>query len=344
MIKSIAIFAAVFLPTLLLADESASPRQTLNFDHDWRFELGDPADAAKPEFADSGWRKLDVPHDWSIEGEFSETNPTGGAGGFLPAGVGWYRKMFTLPESMSGRDVWIEFDGVMANSEVWLNGESLGKRPNGYVGIRHDLTGKLHFGSDKPNVLAVRVDNSVQPASRWYTGAGIYRHVRLVVADPVHIEPLSLFVMTPKVSASEATVRLAGSVVNRAPTHSEVTVVSTVSGPDGKSAGTAGTKAISIEPGKSADFSQEVAIKPPKLWDLDHPDLYKVTTTVSVGGKVVDEVSAPFGIRDVRFEADTGFWLNGKNLKLKGVCLHHEAGGLGTAVPLRAWERRLSAL
>ena len=342
--KSLVLLALLVFPTLSPAEDPASPRQALNFDAGWRFALGDQPGAAESGFADSGWRKLDVPHDWSIEGEFSEKHPTGGAGGFLPAGVGWYRKTFTLPESLAGRDVSIEFDGVMANSEVWINGKPLGKRPNGYVSFRYDLTGKLNFGPDKTNVLAVRADNSIQPASRWYTGAGIYRHVRLVVADPVHIEPLSLFVTTPKVSEREAVVRLTGTVANRTSSPAVLTVVSTVSGPDGKSAETARTEVVSVEPGKSADFSQEMVVKSPKLWDLDHPDLYKMTTTVASGGKILDEVTVPFGIREARFEADTGFWLNGKNFKLKGVCLHHEAGGLGAAVPLSVWERRLAAL
>ena len=170
---------------------------------------------------DSNWRKLDVPHDWSIEGSFDQKNPTGAAGGFLPAGVGWYRKQFTLPESQARRRVFIEFDGVMANSDVWINGVHLGHRPFGYVSFRYELTDHLNFGKT-PNVIAVRVDNSGQPASRWYAGAGIYRHVRLTITDPVHIDHWGTFVTTPEVSAAKATVSVQSTVVNQSETARDV--------------------------------------------------------------------------------------------------------------------------
>ena len=186
------------LPSLIVALLSIAPtgstqlagnaRVTSSFDSDWRFLKGDAPDAEKPDFDDSAWRKLDVPHDWSIEGPFDEKNPTGGAGAFLPAGVGWYRKHFTLPADYARRQVFIDFDGVMANSDVWINGFHLGRRPYGYVSFQYELTDHLNFDSNKPNVIAVRADNSGQPASRWYTGAGIYRHVRLIVTSPVHIQ------------------------------------------------------------------------------------------------------------------------------------------------------------
>src|SRR6185436_11220915 len=188
-------WALVLVVVALLIGDSASAvapgspkvRVTTSFDSDWRFLKSDAPGAEKPGFDDASWRKLDVPHDWSIEGPFDKSNPTSGAGGFLPAGIGWYRKHFILPADYSRRRVFIDFDGVMANSDVWINGFHLGKRPYGYVSFRYELTGHLNFGSNKANVLAVRANNSGQPASRWYTGAGIYRHVRLVVTNPVHI-------------------------------------------------------------------------------------------------------------------------------------------------------------
>src|SRR5438128_172688 len=191
-------FARYWLLFLLLAGllsiaSAAAPqprgyaRLTSSFDSDWRFLKGDAPGAEKTDFDDSAWRKLDVPHDWSIEGPFDEKNPTGGAGGFLPAGVGWYRKHFTLPIDYRDRRIFIDFDGVMANNDVWINGFHLGKRPYGYVSFRYELTGHLNFGG-KQNVLAVRADNSGQPASRWYAGAGIYRHVRLVATNPAHTD------------------------------------------------------------------------------------------------------------------------------------------------------------
>ena len=186
---------------------AAAPRSVLPLDLAWRFLKADVPGAEKPEFSDAAWRPVRVPHDWAIEGPFDEKAPARGAGAFLPGGVGWYRKAFVLPADAASRRVFVEFDGVMANSEVWINGFSLGTRPNGYVSFRYELTGHLSpVGKD--NVLAVRVDNEKQPASRWFPGAGINRHVRLLVMDPVHLEQWATFVTTPKVTAAAATVRV----------------------------------------------------------------------------------------------------------------------------------------
>ncbi len=197
---------------------------------------------------------LNVPHDWSIEGPFDEKNPTGGAGGFLPAGVGWYRKHFTLPADYAGRRVFIEFDGVMANSDVWINGQHLGKRPYGYVSFRYELTGKLNFGENKPNILAVRADNSAQPASRWYSGAGIYRHVRLIATDPVHIDQWGTFVTTPKIESDQAVVRVQTTVVNQSDAPHEVSLKISIVAPDDKTVQTSETAPQTIPAGKSAEF------------------------------------------------------------------------------------------
>ncbi len=287
---------------------------------------------------------MNVPHDWSIEGPFEEKNPAGGAGAFLPAGVGWYRKHFTLPADYARRRVFIEFDGVMANSEVWINGRHLGKRPYGYVSFRYDLTGSLFFGENQPNVLAVRADNSAQPASRWYSGAGIYRHVRLVATDSVHIDHWGTFVTTPKVESAQAVVYVQTTVVNQSDVPREVAVQMTILAPDGQAVQTAETTPQTIPAGKSTDFPQEIPVNNPQLWDLDRPLLYRAVVKVCAGSAVLDEEATTFGIRDFRFEADTGFWLNGKNFKIKGVGLHHDCGALGAAAPLRAWQRRLEAL
>lgn len=325
---------------LVAAGAAGESRITISFDPGWRFLKADAPGAERPEFDDNTWRVLRVPHDWSIEGPFDEKNPTGGAGGFLPAGVGWYRKHFVLPPEYAQRRVFVEFDGVMANSDVWINGTHLGKRPYGYVSFRYELTGHLSFGEQRPNVLAVRVDNSGQPASRWYTGAGIYRHVRLVVASPIHLEQWSTFVTTPRVS----TVRVRSTVVNQSDAPGEVFLEMGILGPDGRLVRSARTKAQRIPAGKSADFEQEIPVRAPQLWDLEHPVLYRGIIKVRVGRSVVDEEAIPFGIREFRFDAATGFWLNGQNMKIKGVCLHHAASALGAAVPLRAWERRLERL
>ena len=326
-----------FFLLLPLALHSATPlRVVTSFDRDWRFLKSDAPGAEKPDFVDGAWRRLDVPHDWSIEGPFDEKNPTRGAGAFLPAGVGWYRKTFTLPADYAARRVSIEFDGVMANSDVWINGFHLGKRPNGYVTFRYDLTGHLNFGTTRPNLLAVRADNSQQPASRWYAGAGIYRHVRLFATSPIHFEPWSTFVTTPTTS----TVRVQTEVSNQSAASREVQVEITILAPDGRTAATRTTKLQNIAPQRVAAFGEEIAIRSPQLWDLDHRALYRAV--VKIAG--FDEETIPFGIREFHFDPDTGFWLNGRNFKIKGVCLHSDAGALGTAIPIGAWERRLQTL
>jgi beta-galactosidase len=323
---------------------AASPARIVSsFDAGWLFLKGDAAAASQPEFDDNGWRKLDVPHDWSIEGPFDEKNPTAGAGGFLPAGVGWYRKHFSLAEDYKDRRIFIDFDGVMANSDVWINGFHLGKRPYGYVSFRYDLTGHINFGG-KQNVVAVRADNSGQPASRWYTGAGIYRHVRLVATNPVHIVQWGTFVTTPQVTSDQATVRVQNEVINQSSVARTLSIRATVLDPNGRVVYEEEAKTLSIAPGATMKFSQDIIVKNPQRWDLDHPNLYRLEVLVRDGKKTLDDETVTFGIRDAHFEADTGFWLNGKNFKIKGVCLHHDGSAFGAAVPLRVWERRLEIL
>jgi beta-galactosidase len=317
---------------------AAAPRSTVPFDAGWRFLKAEAVGAEQPGFGDSAWRTVNLPHDWGIEGPFDEKAPAGGAGAFLPAGVGWYRKHFVLPADAARRRVFVEFDGVMAHSEVWINGFSLGKRPNGYVSFRYELTGHLNSGG-KENVLAVRADNEKQPASRWYAGAGINRHVRLLTMDAVHLEQWATFVTTPKVAAGAATVRVETSVVNQTGVPRRVTV-SVAAGQVKSDASGAQT----IAAGKSASFQLELAMANPKLWSLETPNLYQALVEVREGSKVLDDETVSFGIREARFDADTGFWLNGKNFKIKGVCLHGDGGAVGTAVPLRVWERRLETL
>jgi beta-galactosidase len=324
----------------------ASPhvRVITSFDADWRFLKGDAEGAEQAKFDDAAWRKLDVPHDWSIEGPFSKDNPTGGAGGFLPAGVGWYRKHFNLPSSESGKRVRIEFDGVMANSDVWINGFHLGKRPYGYVSFGYDLTGHLNFGDDKPNVLAVRADNSGQPASRWYSGAGIYRHVRLIVTNSLHLDHWGTFITTPMVARDQSTVHVQSRVVNEGDAARNVSLQVLLVSPDGRVVQTMETKPQAVAPGQSVDFQQDLSVKAPQIWDIAHPSLYAAVTRVRAGNVTLYDETTSFGIREFHFDADTGFWLNGRNFKLKGACLHADGSAFGAAVPLRVWERRLEAL
>ena len=319
-------------------------RVTTSLDADWRFLKGDAAGAEAPSFDDAKWRALSVPQDWSIEGPFDAENATGGAGGFLPGGIGWYRKHFTLSGEYTDRRVFVEFDGVMANSDVWINGAHLGKRPYGYVSFGYELTGNLNFGGNKPNILAVRADNSGQPASRWYSGAGIYRHVRLVITDPIHIVQWGTFITTPQADAAQATVRGHTSIVNQSGTPRDISLQFMIVSPDGRSVGTATSQAQRVAAGRSVDLEQEIAVKTPRLWDLDHPNLYCAYLIVKSGRDMLDDERVTFGIRDARFEPSTGFALNGKHLKIKGVCLHHDGGALGAAVPLGVWEYRLKQL
>ncbi|MGC3991886.1 MAG: glycoside hydrolase family 2 TIM barrel-domain containing protein [Chthoniobacteraceae bacterium] len=335
----------LFASLAVLATEGLadSPRDTLNFDHAWRFLKADVKGAEAPRFDDAQWRPLDVPHDWSIEGPISGQNPSGPGGGFFPAGIGWYRKHFMIPATDAGKRVSIEFDGVMAHSDVWINGTHLGTRPYGYVSFSYDLTQYLHSG-DQPNVLAVRVDDEDQPASRWYAGAGIYRHVRLVLTDPVHFVKDATFITTPTISAREATVHLETSVVNQSTASLPVQLKVSLLDATGASVATAETSPQKTGDGKEQRFAQSLPLPHPALWDESHPQLYRAKVQALSGARVLDEITVPFGVRETHFDAATGFWINGRKVKLKGVCLHQDAGALGVAVPLDGWERRLQLL
>jgi beta-galactosidase len=320
------------LTFLLLTALAAQAATTTSFDRGWRFLKADAPGAEAEAFDDSSWRTVDLPHDWSIEGPFDAKNPTGGAGAFLPAGIGWYRKRFGFTTSGRGKRVFVDFDGVMANSDIWINGHLLGHRPYGYVSFRYELTDYLVFGS--ANVLAVRADNSRQPASRWYAGAGIYRHVRIVDADPVHFDHWATFVTT-----AGGKIHLATTVVNQSAQARSIALDVTILGPNGATVTTAHTPPQPVAAGKSADFDADVTVLSPHLWELDNAALYRAVVRAGT-----DEETVTFGIRDFKFDPATGFWLNGRNFKIKGVCLHEDGGALGTAIPLGVWERRLERL
>jgi beta-galactosidase len=323
---------------------AAGAREVLPLDDHWRFLQGEALGAEQPNFDDSTWEWITVPHDWSIAGPFAETNLTGGAGAFLPSGVAWYRKHFSLPSEDLDRRVFVEFDGVMQNSDAWINGLHLGHRPNGYVSFRYELPASmLSFGSGTNNVLTVCADTSAQPASRWYAGAGVYRHVRLVVTDPMHLAANGVFVSTPRISAAEAMVRIETAITNETATPREISVQTSLLAPDGTPVGFL-ESSQTIEAGAAATLDQQIAFPNPQLWNLDDPKLYRAVSKLRAEGQIADEQTTTFGIRDAHFEADTGFWLNGRNLKLKGVCLHADGGAFGAAVPLSIWEARLKTL
>ena len=304
-----------FLSVALMAISlSMQARQRDNFDKGWLFILGDSAQMATPAYNDSHWRKLCLPHDWAIEGDFYAGNPSGAGGGALPGGIGWYRKHFLLDcEAEPGGRYFIEFDGVYMNSTVYVNGQEVGHRPYGYSSFEYDITKYLKRGD---NVIAVKVDNSDQPNSRWYSGCGIYRHVWLTKTNAVHVKHWGVHVQT---DAKTGQIKVEADVEGN-----NYKVRNTVYDASGKEVG--------------------LKVKNPHLWSVEDPYIYKVRTQVLVGGKVVDEVWTTTGFRDFKFDAETGFWLNGKNFKLNGVCEHHDFGCLGAAVNEDAMHRKLSKL
>ncbi len=339
-------FAALLAASIVAGSAAAqqgapSPRQRLLMDYGWTFTRGDPAGAEQPGFNDRAWRSVDLPHDWSIEGPYDEHAPTGGRGGYLPTGVGWYRRAFSLPAGSRGRRVTIEFDGVYQNSDVWVNGHHLGSRPNGYVSFVYDLTPYLGGGK---NVVAVRVDNSHQPNTRWYSGSGIYRHVWLIVTDPLHIGPWGTYVTTPEVDSAAARVAVRTHIVNEGTSERHATLRSVILDASGHETARAELP-FTLAAGDEGDLAQQLTVDAPALWSLTTPILYTLRTTVLDGrGRVVDQTDAPFGIRVIAYDADRGFLLNGKRVKLLGVNLHHDGGPVGAAVPEAVWERRLRLL
>lgn len=318
-------------------------RTIQNFDADWRFLKDDAKGAELPAFDDSKWRKLNVPHDWSIEGPYAQINPTNRGGGYLPSGIGWYRKSFTVNPTDAKQKYFIEFDGVMANSDVWINGFHLGKRPYGYSSFSYDLTDHLKQGKGEANILSVRADNSIQPASRYYTGAGIYRHVRLVITNPVHFDQWSVYVTSSQVSDKKAMINLQAKINNESSIAGSFDLETSILDPFGKVVKSMISKQ-SVPAGKIVLVNQSLEVLNPLLWNLDQPNLYSAVTKIKSGKNYIDDQTTTFGIRNSKFEAATGYWLNGKNLKIKGVCLHHDGGAVGSAVPVRVWERRLQLL
>ena len=319
-----------------------APRTTTSFNDNWKFSLGESAHAHEPAFADKAWRTLDVPHDWSVEGKFDEKNPSGVGGGALPGGIGWYRKSFILSEKEKAKKVFIQFDGVYRNSEVWINGHSLGKRPNGYISFGYDLTPYLKYGVEK-NVIAVKVDNSKQPNSRWYSGSGIYRSVWLITTSPIYVEQWGTFVQTSGVSESFATVSLQVSVRNTIVKEQMIDIQTTIHDPNGKEVARTSTTQKAYG-SRTAKANQSFTLRNPELWSVEKPQLYKAVTQIIQNKKVMDVYETTFGIRFFNFDVDKGFSLNGKPMKINGVCLHHDLGCLGAAFNVRAMERQLEII
>ena len=334
-------FLFVFiLQILVFVSISTAAREYIDFDFDWKFALGDFPAAHHPNFDDSSWRKLNVPHDWSIEGPFGPEYASGT--GYTPGGVGWYRKSFYLSEANKDKQVFIEFDGVYCNSEVYINGQFVGRRPYGYSSFQYDLTPYLPE-QGKVNVIAVRVDHSKVADSRWYTGSGIYRHVRLCVTDKLHIAKWGTYITTPNIDETNATVQVETKIENNNAEPKNFTLKLDVIGPDEKIVATT-SKDYSATQAQTQTINSELTVPDRILWSVEKPVLYKLKSAIIIDAAETDNSLTTFGIRTFKFDPNTGFTLNGQSMKIKGLCIHHDAGCLGAAVPDKVLRRRLQIL
>ncbi|KOS06753.1 glycoside hydrolase [Flavobacterium akiainvivens] len=340
-------FALTALALLLLTgacgskNNNAIANRKVSFNSNWQFHLNDSIKDNDTIGTATQWRTLNLPHDWSIEGSFDEHSPAGTGGGALNGGLGWYKKSFTVEAKDSAKVTTILFDGAYCNSSVWVNGHFLGMRPNGYISFRYNLTPYLNYG-DKKNEIIVKVDNSKQPNSRWYSGSGIYRNVWLETTDKLHIAANGTFVTTPQVSAEKATINLQIIIKNEYAEEKTAKVITTIYKDDSEV--TSVETEVKIPANSDKTITQDAAVNNPVLWNVETPELYRAVTAVKLDGDMADSYETPFGIREFKFDLDKGFILNGKQVKIKGVCLHHDLGALGSAFNTRAMERQLEIM
>lgn len=330
--KRTLIMAVWLLSCLLTVAQTSRFEQIWNTD--WRFCLADDAEAKEANYNDKQWRTLTLPHDWSIEGSFNASEPMGNDGGYLPDGIGWYRKVLNVPKAWEGKRVSLMFDGVYMDSKVYVNGELAGGHYYGYTPFVVDITKHLKTGR---NLVAVRVDNSAQKNCRWYSGSGIYRNVRLIVCDPVHIEPWGVAVTTPKVSESEAKVAVMTKVKNDDNTTKTITLRFSIPTVNMQQE----DMEITVLPGKTATCSQLFTVNAPKLWSCNSPTLYEARVEILADGKVIDSRTETFGIRSIEYDAKRGLRINGKETLILGGCAHHDNGILGAAAYRDAEYRRV---
>ncbi|TAN36781.1 MAG: glycoside hydrolase family 2 protein [Verrucomicrobia bacterium] len=324
--------------TISRAEDEARTQVGLNFD--WKFHLGEVRGAQDPQFDAAAWQVINVPHDWSVYGPFKEKVAQGMANGFRPRGIGWYRKTFISPTG--GKRVFLDFEGVYTAADVWLNGTHLGKNYNGYLGFRFDITEQLKPAGGT-NVLAVRADNTRVGSSRWYTGSGIYRNVNLLVVSPVHVPQYGVWITTPKIEDTRATVHIEAVVTNSSSAASDVTLVTEVRDPAGKQAA-AENKIERVPAGGVCTFKQDLVVTQPQRWSTATPKLYKVVNRVTADSRLCDVVETTFGIRTIEFTPQQGLLVNGKKVTAKGVNFHHDLGCLGAAAFDRGFERRLELI
>jgi len=316
-------------------------KREFDFNFDWKFqEQKDTTKLTQVPLTDDTWREIRLPHDWSVEHSFDEK--WDGATGYLPGGVGVYQKHFTTDVDTKEKSVYILFDGVYNNATFWLNGQQLGENPYGYSPVYWDLTPYLNE-KGKENILTVHVDRSRYVDSRWYPGSGIYRKVKLITLDKVHVPIWGTFIKTPEVSKERATIDLDIKVENQLSEASNVVLSTKIIDAKGNQVATKSSK-VNVAAGKTQGFNQDFVVENPKLWHYNDPNMYKAITTVLTDGNIVDEYTTPFGIRKVEFKVGEGFFLNGENTLIKGVCLHHDGGLVGAAVPEGVWRRRLQKL
>ncbi|SFC01113.1 beta-galactosidase [Algibacter lectus] len=309
-----------------------------DFNKNWLFKKDTIPQGESITLDDSSWRKLNVPHDWAIEGPFD--NKHNARNGGLPIdGIAWYRKHFTVDSNHKNKQISIEFDGVMDNSTVFINGHNVGKRHYGYSGFEYDLTPHIKFGED--NVIAVQCAPEVL-SERWYPGAGIYRNVRLKINNAVHIPQWGTYITTPNATAEQATVKIETKIKNATDSNTEATLETTILDTENNSVAVS-TQTIQLEKNSEGKQIQDIEVSNPKLWDIGVPNLYKAISRVKIDGHVVDEFETEFGIRQIEFKKE-GFYLNGKAVELNGVCMHHDLGPLGAAVNYRATERQMQIM
>jgi len=331
---------AFALMLVSMISTAAASRVYVDLDDGWRFTKADPPLAPMPDLDDKDWKVVDVPHDWSIEGPFGPQYASGT--GYAPGGIGWYRKSLVIDEAWKDRLIFVEFDGVYDHAQVWFNGHYVGGRPYGYSGFQCELTDLARPGSDE-NLLAVRVDHSRFADSRWYTGSGIYRHVRLRVTDRLHIAHRGTFITAAQITQAQATIQVETTIANEYKESRPFTLRLQIVGPDGKNCASDSVDGM-LAPGSSRQVKVKLQIQRPLLWSPEQPNLYTLASSLSSDGQLLDSIDTTFGIRSIQFDPDKGLLLNGHQVKIKGVCIHHDAGPLGAAVPDGVLWRRLVTL
>jgi hypothetical protein len=334
-----AILTALAVSAVIFASGQVSFGEPHSLDAGWRFRLGDIPEGQAPTLDDGNWERVSVPHDWSVHAPMNPENAS--CQGFLPGGIGWYRLGVDIPEKRAGKKVYLHFEGVYNRSDVWLNGHLLGHRPNGYASFTYDATPYVDFGG--VNTIAVRVDHSRAADSRWYTGSGIYRNVWIVYSSPVHISEWGVYLYPETATAEKGVLNIETEIENGTTETVALDVEYELTAPDGTTVASS-SEHISVPAGGKAVSFAKMEIADPLRWSTDSPSLYTLHTTILKEGERIDGAVTRTGLREFTFDPDRGFALNGEPMKLKGVCVHQDAGVLGAAVPPEVWQQRLKTL